>query len=116
LALRRETILDDVDERRDNGYMTLWPAEDGWPYPDSLGDFVDVAGEADDDLVSMRADTHLFDSLDSLEREVISARFGLRGHQMRTAAELHSDLGLPDADIEGAFGSGLAKLRTHLST
>ena len=26
--------------------MTLWAAEDGWPYPDALGDFVDLAGEA----------------------------------------------------------------------
>ena len=44
--------------------MTMWAAEDGWPYPDALGDFVDLAGEADDDLLSVTADTHLFDTLD----------------------------------------------------
>ena len=96
--------------------MTLWPAEDGWPYPDALGDLVDVAGEADDDLLSVRTDTHLFDSLDSLEREVVAARFGLRGHEVRTVHELHDELGLPDAAIDTALGSGLAKLRLHLSS
>ena len=96
--------------------MTLWAAEDGWPYPDALGDFVDVAGEADDDLLSVRADAHLFDSLDPLEREVVAARFGLRGHEVRTFAQLHDDLGVTDVDLESALGSGLEKLRIHLST
>lgn len=96
--------------------MTLWAVEDGWPYPDALGDFVDVAGEADDDLLSVRADAHLFDTLDPLEREVVAAQFGLRGHEVRTLAELHDELGLSDAAIETALGSGLEKLRIHLST
>ena len=95
--------------------MTLWAAEDGWPYPDALGDFVDVAGEADDDLLSVRADTHLFDTLDPIEREVVAARFGLRGHEIRTLAQLHDDLGVTDAALETALGSGLEKLRIHLS-
>ena len=95
--------------------MTLWAAEDGWPYPDALGDFVDLAGEADDDLLSVTVDTHLLDSLDPLEREVVSAQFGLRGHELRTAAQLHDDLGLSDATIASALGSGLEKLRIHLS-
>lgn len=95
--------------------MTAWPAEEGWPYPDSLGDFVDPDGEADDDLLSVRTDLHLFDSLDELEREVVSARFGLRGHETRTVAELHDDLGVADREIERALLSGLEKLRSHLS-
>ncbi len=95
--------------------MTLWAAEDGWPYPDALGDFVDLAGEADDDLLSVTVDTHLLDSLDPLEREVVSAQFGLRGHELRTVAQLHDDLGLSDAAIASALGSGLEKLRIHLS-
>ena len=95
--------------------MTLWAAEDGWPYPDALGDFVDVAGEADDDLLSVTVDTHLLDSLDPLEREVVSAQFGLRGHALRTLDQLHDDLGLPDRDLQSALGSGLDKLRIHLS-
>jgi RNA polymerase nonessential primary-like sigma factor len=95
--------------------MTLWPTEDGWPYPDALGDFVDIAGEADDDLLSITADTHLLDSLSPLEREIVAARFGLRGHEYRSMKQLHADLGLPRQDIRLALGSGLAKLRNHLS-
>ena len=94
--------------------MTLWPAEDGWPYPDALGDFVDVAGEADDDLLAVRVDTHLFDSLSELEREVIAARFGLQGHAIRTINELHDELGVPGDDLRLAYADGLEKLRLHL--
>ncbi len=96
--------------------MTLWPAEDGWPYPDALGDFVDVAGEADDDLVAVRVDAHLFDTLSTLEREVIAARFGLRGHPLRSMTELRSDLGIGGDDLRSAYGSGIEKLRLHLSS
>lgn len=95
--------------------MTLWPAEDGWPYPDALGDLVEVGGEADDDLVAVRVDNHLFDSLSELEREVIAARFGLRGHRIRTMHELGSDLGIGSDDLRSAYGSGIEKLRIHLS-
>jgi hypothetical protein len=95
--------------------MTRWAAEDGWPYPDALGDIVEVGGEADDDLVMVRTDAHLFDSLDPIEREVVAARFGLRGHAVRSIQQLHGDLGLPSSDLQLALGSGLAKLRTHLS-
>lgn len=94
----------------------LWPADDGWPYPDAQGDLVDVESGADDDLLSVTADTHLLDSLDPLEREVVSARFGLGGHAVRTMKQLRADLGLPRNDLRLALGSGLAKLRTRLST
>ena len=96
--------------------MTLWAAEDGWPYPDALGDFVDLDGEPDDDLLSIAVDTHLLDSLDPIEREVVSARFGLQGHELRTMKQLRADLGMPRDDIRSALGSGLEKLRIHLST
>ena len=96
--------------------MTLWAAEDGWPYPDALGDLVDVAGEADDDLLSVMVDRHLLDSLDPVEREVVLARFGLQGHEVRTMKQLRSDLHLPRGEIRDALGSGLEKLRIHLST
>lgn len=95
--------------------MTLWPAEDGWPYPDALGDLVDLAGEADDDLLAVRVDTHLFDSLSDLEREVIAARFGLQGHPVMTLTQLHTQLGIPGGDVRHAYAGGLAKLRAHLS-
>ncbi len=93
----------------------LWPADDGWPYPDALGDLVDVESDADDELLSVLTDSHLLDSLEPLEREVVSARFGLRGHEVRTMKQLQGDLGLPRNDLRLALGSGLAKLRSRLS-
>ncbi|HET9443110.1 MAG TPA: hypothetical protein VFO65_07285 [Acidimicrobiales bacterium] len=92
-----------------------WPTEDGWPYPDALGDLVDIEGGADDDLISISADSHLLDSLDPLERAVVLGRFGLNGHAVRTMKQLHADLGVPRNDLKLALGSGLAKLRAHLS-
>ncbi|MEA3075930.1 MAG: hypothetical protein QOF60_838 [Actinomycetota bacterium] len=95
--------------------MTLWAVEDGWPYPDALGDFVDVESGYDDELLSITNDSHLMDTLNPIEREVVAARFGLRGHEVRTMKQLHADLGLPRADLRLALGSGLAKLRVHLA-
>ena len=92
----------------------LWPAEDGWPYPDGEADSVLAEDPTDDDLLTVRTDGHLFDRLDPVEREVITATFGLDGHPLRTITELHDELGLPSAQLEGAMGSGLAKLRAQL--
>lgn len=92
----------------------LWPAEDGWPYPDAEEDAVDVTGEADDDLLAVMTDNHLLDELNPIEQRVIKASFGLRGTPMRSIGELHDELGMSDDAIQGAMGTGLAKLRTHL--
>lgn len=93
----------------------LWPAEDGWPYPDPAGDMVDVESDMDDDMISVVTDTHLLDDLDPLEREVVCARFGLRGHEVRSIGELHEELGVPLALLETAYGTGLEKVRVHLT-
>ncbi len=109
--------LTPVGGRRENGAMSAstWPIEDGWPYPDPLGDLVDIEGGPDDDLISISADPHLLDSLDPLEHAMVVGRFGLNGHAVRTMKELHADLGLPRHELRLALGSGLAKLRAHLS-
>lgn len=94
----------------------LWPAEDGWPYPDSERDQVDLDSDVDDDLLSLKAPPpHLFDALDPLEREVLSARFGLNGSPVRSMKELHASLGVPRQELRLALGSGLAKLRSQLN-
>jgi DNA-directed RNA polymerase sigma subunit (sigma70/sigma32) len=94
----------------------VWPNEDGWPYPDPVDEWADRTGDIDDDLVWLRTrPPHLFDTLDPLERRVITSRFGLDGSVPRSMKELHNDLGLPRADLREALGSGLAKLRTRLS-
>jgi DNA-directed RNA polymerase sigma subunit (sigma70/sigma32) len=95
----------------------LWPNDDGWPYPDSDADMlVDVdAGVDDDALLLKAAPPHLFDELDPLERQVVTAHYGLDGSPPRSMKELHTDLGLTRAQVREALAGGLAKLRVHLS-
>lgn len=93
----------------------LWPADDGWPYPDAERDQVDLDSDVDDDLMSLKAPPpHLFDALDPLEREVLTARFGLHGAPIQSMKELHSRLGVSREELRLALGSGLAKLRAQL--
>ncbi len=93
-----------------------WPSDDGWPYGDDAdAGPADLDADLDDDLVSLHAlASHLLDGLDPLERQVLTARFGLDGLPVRTMKELGHDLGVARSDLRLALGGGLAKLRTHL--
>jgi DNA-directed RNA polymerase sigma subunit (sigma70/sigma32) len=94
----------------------VWPAEDGWPYPDSPNEVTDLAADVDDDVLSLRAGSlHLLDALDPTERAVVAARYGLDGRPPRSLKELRSELGLPRAELRQALASGLEKLRSQLS-
>lgn len=94
----------------------IWPAEDGWPYPDTGREVVDLDADVDDDLLSLRAESsHLLDDLEPLERRVISALYGFGGGPTRSFQQLHDEWGLADDDLRSALGSGLGKLRTHLA-
>jgi DNA-directed RNA polymerase sigma subunit (sigma70/sigma32) len=94
----------------------LWPNEDGWPYPDDDGGVVDPAADMDDDLLSVRSlPNRVLDDLEPLERLLISARFGVGGHEIRSMKQLHTDTGLSRADLRASLGSGLTKLRTQLT-
>ena len=93
----------------------LWPAEDGWPYPDSGKEVTDPDADVDDELLSIRVPPpHLFDRLDPLERRVITTHYGLGGQPPRNMKQLHADTGLSRAQLRQVLGSGLAKLRTQL--
>lgn len=93
----------------------VWPAEDGWPYPDTAAEVVDLDAESDDDLLSLRVPPpHLFDELDPIERRVIRSHYGLDGGPALSMKQLHNELGMSRADLRDVLGSGLAKLRTHL--
>ena len=95
---------------------SFWPTDDGWPYPDTSQEVVDLDSEADDDLLNLRVPPkHLFDALDPLERRVITGRFGLAGTPVRSMKQLRMDTGLPIGDLRQALGSGLAKLRIQLT-
>lgn len=98
-----------------------WPGDDGWPYADSDGivadgvEDLDAADAIDDDLVSLHAlPPGVLAALDPLERQVITARFGLDGAPVLSMRQLHHDLGVPRADLRVALGSGLDKLRARL--
>jgi DNA-directed RNA polymerase sigma subunit (sigma70/sigma32) len=92
-----------------------WPTDDGWPYQDSGPEPADLDSEIDEDLLNVRLPAgHLLDHLDPIERQVIAAHYGLDGPP-RTMSQLHTETGLPAADLSTALGSGLAKLRAQLS-
>jgi DNA-directed RNA polymerase sigma subunit (sigma70/sigma32) len=93
----------------------LWPSDEGWPYPDTVGETVDLDATTDDETLCMRASpSQVFAHLDPLERAVITAHYGLEGQQPRTMKQLHAEMGLPRAELRDVLGTGLAKLRTEL--
>jgi DNA-directed RNA polymerase sigma subunit (sigma70/sigma32) len=93
----------------------VWPAEDGWPYPDPAVEVADHSADQDDDLVTVRADRrHLMEHLNSMEREVITACFGLDGCGERSMHEMELSTGLDEAQLRRVMGTGLAKLRADL--
>ena len=94
----------------------LWPNDDGWPYPDSVAELADPDAGADDDALLLKAaPAHVFDSLEPLERQVVTAHYGLDGSPARSMKELHVDLGITRAEVRAALAGGLAKLRTNLT-
>ncbi len=93
----------------------LWPAEDGWPYPDSGPEITDPSADMDEDLLSLRVPSpHLFKQLDPMERRVITTHYGLGGQPARNMKQLHADTGLSRAQLRQVLGSGLDKLRAEL--
>ena len=94
----------------------MWPSEDGWPYPDGELGMIDPADTIDDDLLSLRTSgRRLIGNLDAMERQVITARFGLDGRGARSFEQIQATTGLPPARALDVMGSGLAKLRRQLT-
>ncbi len=93
----------------------LWP-EDGWPYPDGKAELPDLDSNIDEDAVVLRGlGPRLFEFLDPLERQVITAHYGLDGSPPRSMKQLHTELAITRAQVREALAGGLAKLRTHLT-
>jgi DNA-directed RNA polymerase sigma subunit (sigma70/sigma32) len=95
----------------------IWPNDEGWPYPDGEGESPRLADDLDldDDVLTLRSPTsHVFDTLDPLERQVIQSRYGLAGQPPRSMKQLGAELGMDRADLREVLGSGLHKLRTQL--
>jgi hypothetical protein len=93
-----------------------WPAEEGWPYPDTEQELIDPDGWIDDDAVAIRATPPRLDALEPLERQVIVAHYGIDGSPPRTMKQLHHDLDVPRTDLRTALATGLAKLRTDFQS
>lgn len=90
--------------------------EDGWPYPDTGAEPAELDWVVDEDAVVLRgAGTHLFDMLDPLERQVITAHYGLDGAPARSMKQIHHDTGMSRTQLREVLGGGLAKLRATLS-
>ena len=93
----------------------LWP-EDGWPYPYSKAELPDLDSNIDEDAMVLREmGPRLFEFLDPMERQVITAHYGLDGSPPRTMKELHHEMGLSRADLREILAAGLAKLRASLA-
>ena len=93
----------------------LWP-EDGWPYPDSKAELPDLDSNIDEDAMVLREmGPRLFEFLDPMERQVITAHSGLDGSPPRTMKELHHEMGLSRAELREVLAAGLAKLRAGLA-
>jgi DNA-directed RNA polymerase sigma subunit (sigma70/sigma32) len=97
-------------------------SEDGWPYPDDDDagtddlEAIDIRSDADDDLVALHAlSPQALSVLSETERLVMTARFGLDGHEPRTLRELHDELGLSRERVRHALSDGLDKLRGALA-
>jgi DNA-directed RNA polymerase sigma subunit (sigma70/sigma32) len=76
----------------------------------------DLDSNVDEDALVLRSlGPRLFEFLDPLERQVITARYGLDGAPARTLKELHHEMGMSRADLRDVLAGGLAKLRDGLS-
>jgi DNA-directed RNA polymerase sigma subunit (sigma70/sigma32) len=92
-----------------------WPTDAGWPDADGRRELGEVGDQVDEDMLSLQARRgSLFAGLTELERNVLTARYGLDGAPARTMAELRDQMGMPKTEVREVIGSGLAKLRRSL--
>lgn len=95
--------------------LPLYPTDDGWPYPDSAVEHDQVDDvEVDLDRLELIADHHAFDSLSSLERHVISRRFGFDGRPA-SMKELAAEFRCTHAEAAAIVGGAVDKLRVRLT-
>jgi hypothetical protein len=94
----------------------VFPTDDGWPYPDLPRGFDDPADadEVDLDALELRADPHAFESLDPIEYQLVTRRFGFNGPAM-SMKELAHDLGWSHSQTRDVLGAAIDKLRTRLT-
>ena len=94
--------------------LPLQSTDDGWPYPDGVDD---APGDDDVDLdvLELRADPHLWDSLTAVERDVVLHRFGLADGRARSMKQIAHELGLNHTETRNLLAGALDKIRHKLA-
>lgn len=87
--------------------------DEGWPYPDGAREPV-VDDDIDLDILELKADPHLYDTLTDDERSMVLHRFGLRDGRARSMKELAREHGMTHTQIRELLESGLHKIRERL--
>jgi len=94
--------------------LPLFPTDDGWPYPDTLGAAEPVADDPIDlDQLELRVDPHAFADLTEWERYAVAHRYGLDGPAC-SMKELARQLECSHAEARDLLGGALDKLRQRL--
>lgn len=88
-------------------------SDEGWPYPDGAPEPV-ADDDIDLDVLELRADPHLYDSLTDDERRVLLARFGLADGRARSMKELAREHDMTHADVRRVLEAALHKIKTKL--
>lgn len=94
--------------------LPLHPSDDGWPYPDPLREFPSD-DDIDLDVLELRADRHLWDTLTPDERDIVLRRFGLLDGRSRSMKELAHEMSLTHSQVRDALDRGLDKIRAKLA-
>jgi len=94
--------------------LPLFPTDDGWPYPDTIGTELLYDDEPDLDAMELRVDRHAFDRLTLDERQALFLHFGLQGHQRLNIKHLAPALGCSRSEARALVTSAMEKVRTRL--
>ena len=94
--------------------LPLFPTDEGWPYPETVGLDLVADDEPDLDALELRADPHAYDGLTLQERAALFSHFGLQGHQPLSMKELGPALGCSRSEARLLLGTAIDKVRTRL--
>lgn len=88
-------------------------SDEGWPYPDGAPEPL-AAEEVDLDVLELRADPHLWETLSADERDIVLKRFGLADGRARSMKELAHAHGITHTQTREILESALHKIKQRL--
>ena len=95
--------------------LPLYPSDDGWPYPDTLGAELESDDEVDLDALELRIDPHAYADLTEREHFAVFHRFGLDGDAC-SMLELARAMDCTDAEAAVVLSAAIDKLRDRLTS